>query len=160
MPRRSAGLLLWRRPAADHRTVEVLLAHPGGPLFARRDDGSWSIPKGEYGPEEEPLAAAYREFAEELGQQAPAGTPLPLGEAGQRGGKVNTVWALQGDLDVSEVRSNLFALEWPPRSGRTQEFPEVDRAAWFDLSQGRVKLFASQLPFLDRLREAVGEGGG
>ncbi|NHC13730.1 NUDIX domain-containing protein [Motilibacter deserti] len=150
MPKRSAGLLLWRRREG---VVEVLLAHPGGPLFARRDDGAWSVPKGEYTDDEEPLAAARREFLEEIGTAAPDGEPFPLGEARQSSGKVNVVWALRGDLDVTEVHSNLFSMEWPPRSGRHQEFPEIDRAAWFDLETARRKIFASQLPFLDRLAE-------
>jgi len=148
VPKRSAGLLLWRRRDG---VVEVLLAHPGGPLFATRDDGSWSVPKGEYTEQEEPLAAARREFFEELGKPAPAGEPVPLGEARQASGKVNTVWAIRGDLDASDVVSNLFSMEWPPRSGRLQEFPEIDRAEWFDLATARVKLAAGQLPFLDRV---------
>ena len=153
MPKRSAGLLLWRRGPAG---VEVLLGHPGGPLFARKDDGVWTIPKGEYDATEDPLVAAHREFAEEIGVAPPRGDVVPLGEVTQRGGKVVTVWALEGDLDVTSVTSNLFAMEWPPRSGRTQEFPELDRAAWFDLDAARGKAFASQLPFLDRLAEQLG----
>ena len=153
----SAGLLLWRRQPSDRGgvpVVEVLLGHPGGPLFARKDDGHWSVPKGEYvAGDEDPLAAARREFAEELGVEAPTGEPVPLGEARQSGGKINTVWAVEGDLDVNLLRSNNFAMEWPPRSGRQQEFPELDRAAWFDLATARRKVFASQLPFLDRLAE-------
>lgn len=152
MRKRSAGLLLWRRTPAG--TVEVMLAHPGGPLFARRDDGSWSIPKGELDPDEDALVAAYREFTEEIGIAPPEGVPVPLGEAAQSSGKVNAVWAVEGDLDVSEVTSNLFSMQWPPRSGRWQEFPEVDRAGWFDLATtARQKVFSSQLPFLDRLAE-------
>lgn len=139
---------MWRR-SAD--AVEVLLAHPGGPLFARKDDGNWSIPKGEYDADEPALTAAYREFAEEIGVAAPEGDPVALGESEQRSGKVNSIWAIEGDLDVSEVHSNLFAMEWPPRSGRMQEFPEIDRAAWFDPDTARVKVFASQQVFLDRL---------
>lgn len=154
MPVRSAGLLVWRR--GDDGSVEVLLAHPGGPLFARKDDGHWSVPKGEHGPEEDALEAAHREFAEELGQPAPGGEPTPLGEARQRSGKVNEVWAVEGDLEVDEVRSNLFSMQWPPRSGRYQEFPEIDRAAWFPLAQARTKLFPAQLPFLDRLEALLG----
>ena len=148
MPKRSAGLLLWRRGPAG---VEVLLGHPGGPLFARKDDGVWTIPKGEYDATEEPLAAARREFGEEIGVLPPAGDVVPLGEVTQRGGKVVTVWAQEGDLDVAAVDSNLFAMQWPPRSGRTQEFPELDRAAWFGLDAARAKVFPSQLPFLERL---------
>ena len=150
--RRSAGLLLWRR--APH--VEVLLGHPGGPLFARKDEGVWSVPKGEYAPDEEPLAAAYREFAEELGVAPPDGEPVHLGEVRLRSGKVVTAWAQPGDLDVREIRSNLFALEWPPRSGRVQEFPELDRAQWFDLHAARVRIAPAQVPFLDRLAAVAG----
>ncbi len=143
----SAGLLLWRG-AGDE--VEVLLGHPGGPYFARKDD--WSIPKGEYTDGEEPLAAAYREFAEELGMAPPPGDPVPLGHATSHG-KVNTVWALEGDLDIAEARSNTFTMEWPPRSGRQQEFPEIDRVAWYDLATARDKIFTGQRVFLDRLAE-------
>lgn len=149
MPKRSAGLLLWRRGPAG---IQVLLAHPGGPLFARKDDGHWSIPKGEYDADEEPLTAAYREFTEEIGSAPPSGDAFALGEHDQGGGrKVNTIWALEGDLDVSTVQSNSFVMEWPPRSGRMQEFPEIDRAEWFDDEVARRKLFGSQLVFLDRL---------
>ncbi len=144
---RSAGLLLWRRSPG----LEVLLGHPGGPLFVRKDDGVWSMPKGEYDPAEAALDAAYREFEEETGMAAPAGVPQGLGEITMRSGKVVTAWALEGDLDASAMRSNLFSMVWPPHSGRLQEFPELDRAAWFDLDTARRKVFASQLPFLDRL---------
>lgn len=152
MPKRSAGLLLWRRTAAG---VEVLLGHPGGPLFARKDDGVWTIPKGEYDVDEQPLAAAYREFGEEIGVAPPDSDVVPLGEVTQRGGKVVTVWAQEGDLDVTGIASNLFAMEWPPRSGRLQEFPELDRAGWFRLDEAGAKVFASQVPFLDRLDELL-----
>lgn len=150
MAKVSAGLLLWRRGADG--AVEVLLGHPGGPFFARKDAGAWSIPKGEYDHGEEPLTAAYREFAEELGVPAPDGDPVPLGQAPSRG-KVNTVWALEGDLDVTRARSNLFRMEWPPGSGRTQEFPEIDRVDWYDLDTAREKIFAGQRIFLDRLAD-------
>lgn len=152
MPRRSAGLLVYRRPSDD---VEVLLVHPGGPLWARRDDGAWSIPKGEHGPGEDPLDVARREFREELGLEPPASDPAFLGEIRQPGGKRISAWAVEGDLDVREVRSNTFALEWPPRSGRIREFPEVDRAAWFPLDEARRKLLPGQVGFLDRLAELV-----
>jgi predicted NUDIX family NTP pyrophosphohydrolase len=149
---RSAGLLL-------HRTrdgvLEVLLGHPGGPFFSRKDDGVWTIPKGEVDPGEDELAAAHREFTEEIGTAPPDGAPIPLGETVQSNGKVAVVWALAGDLDVTEIRCNLFEMEWPPRSGRLQSFPELDRAAWFDLQTARVKAFASQAAFFDRLREAL-----
>jgi len=150
-PKRSAGLLLWRRAAGGH--LEVLLGHPGGPLFAGRDDGVWSVPKGEYLPGEEPFAAAYREFTEEIGVAPPDGDPVHLGEVTQRSGKVVTVWAQAGDLDVTQFVSNLFAMVWPPRSGRLQEFPELDRAAWLDLPTARRKLAPAQVAFLDRLEE-------
>lgn len=152
MVKRSAGLLL-------HRTrdgvLEVLLGHPGGPYFARKDDGVWTIPKGEVDPGEDELAAAHREFAEEIGTAPPDGEPVPLGETLQSNGKVAVVWALEGDLDVSTIECNLFELEWPPRSGRVQRFPELDRAAWFDVDTARRKAFASQGPFFDRLVEAL-----
>jgi predicted NUDIX family NTP pyrophosphohydrolase len=150
--RRSAGLLLYRwRGGEQARAVEVLLGHPGGPLFARKDDGVWTIPKGEYEDDEQPLAAAYREFTEEIGAAPPDGEPVPLGETLQSNGKVAVVWALEGDLDVSEIRCNLFEMEWPPRSGRIQQFPELDRARWFALAAARRKAFRSQLPFFERL---------
>ncbi|WP_029430086.1 NUDIX domain-containing protein [Blastococcus sp. URHD0036] len=147
MPRRSAGILLHRRGPAG---AEVLLGHMGGPFWARKDDGAWSIPKGEYAAEEDPEAAARREFAEELGSPVPAGDLVPLGEL-RASGKVLAVWTVEGDLDATACRSNTFSLEWPPRSGRMQEFPEIDRAAWFDLAAARVKLVKGQVPFLDRL---------
>jgi predicted NUDIX family NTP pyrophosphohydrolase len=146
--KRSAGILLFRIRA---EVVEVLLGHPGGPLFASRDDGVWTIPKGEYLPDEEPLAAARREFHEEIGTPPPDGEPVPLGQTLQSNGKVTTVWAVEGDLDVRSISCNLFEMEWPPRSGRVQSFPELDRAAWFDVHTARRKAFPSQGPFLDRL---------
>ena len=152
MPRTSAGILLYRlRPAGP----EVLLGHMGGPFWARKDDGAWSIPKGEHGPDEEPLAVARREFEEELGSPVPADELVPLGDVRVTSGKVLTVWAAEGDLDASATRSNTFELEWPPRSGRVQEFPEIDRADWFGLDVARPKLVKGQVPFLDRLRDAV-----
>ena len=151
MPRRSAGILLWRRTAGS---LEVLLAHPGGPLHARKD--VWGIPKGLVDAGEELLAAAYREFGEELGTPVPPGDPVPLGEVVQKSGKVVTAWAVEGDLDVSRIEPGLFEMVWPPRSGRVQSFPEMDRAEWFDLPSARVKLTPAQVPFLDRLVEALG----
>lgn len=142
---------MYRRVADE---LEVLLVHPGGPFWARRDDGVWSIPKGEYEPGEEPLTAARREFAEEIGSALPAGETLDLGEVRQRSGKRVRAWALEGDIDAETIVSNSFTLEWPPRSGRMQEFPEVDRAAWFDLRVARAKLNPGQLPLLDRLEQA------
>ena len=139
MPRTSAGILLWRRSGGG---IEVLIGHMGGPFWARKDDAAWSVPKGEHGPEEDALAAALREFEEELGSPVPTAELVPLGEVRQSGGKVLTVWAAEGDLDADAIRSNTFALEWPPRSGRMQEFPEIDRSAWFavDARARRVEL--------------------
>jgi predicted NUDIX family NTP pyrophosphohydrolase len=136
--------------------VEVLLVHPGGPFWARRDAGVWSIPKGEYGPDEEPLSAALREFAEELGSAAPADVePIDLGEITQKSGKRVSAWALRGDLDVTSVSSNTVEIEWPPRSGRTIEIPEIDRAEWFGLAEARAKINAAQAELLDRLAAAL-----
>jgi len=150
MPRRSAGLLLYRR--RDGRT-EVFLVHPGGPFWARRDEGAWSLPKGEYGEDEEPLDTARREFAEETGLEppGPAAAALPLRPLRQAGGKWVHAWAVEGDCDPDAIRSNTFALEWPPRSGRQREFPEVDRAGWFDLPAARRAILKSQRPLLDEL---------
>lgn len=148
MPRRSAGLLVHRQGTGG---LEVLLVHPGGPLWARRDAGAWSIPKGEYGPGEDPAHVAEREFCEELGQPPPPGIRRDLGEVVQPGGKAVHAWSVQGDLAVSEVRSNTFEMEWPPRSGHRRRFPEVDRAQWFTMAEARVRLLAGQRPLLDRL---------
>ncbi len=153
MPARSAGLLLWR---AGPDGPEVLIGHMGGPFWARRDDGAWSIPKGEYDEGEDPLAAALREFAEELGAPPPQGADVPLGEFRQSNGKVVTVFARQGDFDASAITSNTFEMEWPPRSGRTASFPEIDRAAWMTLDAARPKLVKGQVPALDALAAAVG----
>ncbi len=128
--------------------------HPGGPFWARRDVGAWSVPKGEYEPDEDALAAARREFAEELGAAPPEGPVHDLGEVRQKSGKLVRVWGLAGDLDVSQVTSNTFELEWPPRSGRKIEVPEVDRAEWFALPVAREKINPGQVPLLDRLAEA------
>jgi len=148
----SAGVLLWRRTGP---TVEVLAVHPGGPLWARRDDGAWSIPKGEIGPDEDPLAAARREFAEEVGSPAPDGEPMPLGEVRLKSGKRVLAWALEGDLDADAIVSNSFEMQWPPRSGRMQAFPEVDRGAWLDPTRARVKLNPAQAAFVDRLLDML-----
>lgn len=150
---RSAGILLYRQLGSR---LEVLIVHPGGPLWARRDLGAWSVPKGEYAPGEDPLAAARREFAEELGSPPPPGPVLDLGEVRLRSGKRVRAWALEGDLDAERISSNAFELEWPPRSGRTQLFPEVDRAGWFDLDEARRRLNPAQVQLLDRLQAAVG----
>ena len=143
----SAGILMYHRAEAG---MVVLLVHPGGPFWRNRDLGAWSIPKGELEDGEDPEAAARREFAEELGIAA-AGPLRPLGQVRQRGGKIVLAYALEGALDAGAVRSNQIAIEWPPRSGRTVHFPEIDRAAWFALPLAREKILASQRPFLDRL---------
>jgi predicted NUDIX family NTP pyrophosphohydrolase len=151
MPRKSAGLLLFRDGAAG---LEVLLVHPGGPFWANKDEGAWSIPKGEFGDDEDPLAAARREFAEETGHQ-PDGEFIELEPVRQSGGKLVYGWALRADLDPSGFRSNTFTMEWPPRSGRRQEFPEIDRADWFSMEQARRKILESQAPLLDALRRKL-----
>jgi predicted NUDIX family NTP pyrophosphohydrolase len=154
--KRSAGILLFRRAGGE---LEVLLVHPGGPFWARRDAGAWSIPKGEVDADEDERACALRELEEETGGAFP-GTPpealLSLGEVRQKSGKVVAAWALEGDLDAAEIVSNTFELEWPPRSGRVQQFREVDRAGWFGLDAARAKLIPAQAPFLDRLAELAG----
>jgi predicted NUDIX family NTP pyrophosphohydrolase len=131
----------------------VLIGHMGGPFWAKKDAGAWSIPKGEYGPGEDPFAVARREFEEELGTPVPAADFLPLGELRTTSSKVLTVWAAEGDLDASAAVSNTFELEWPPRSGRLQQFPEIDRAAWCAFPEAREKLVTGQIGFLDRLQE-------
>jgi predicted NUDIX family NTP pyrophosphohydrolase len=146
VPKRSAGILLFRRDP-----LEVLLVHPGGPFFAKKDAGVWSIPKGEYDASEDPLACARREFAEELGSPLPPGDAVELGEIKQRGGKVVTAFAVEGDVDATAAESNTFEMEWPPRSGRTASFPEIDRAEWFDVDTAREKLVPAQAAFVDRL---------
>jgi len=146
MPKRSAGLLLFRRST----NLEIFLVHPGGPFWVRKDDGAWSLPKGEYSDPEDPLEAAKREFQEETGISVD-GDFLPLAELRQPGGKLITAWALEKDVDPTLVKSNFFSMEWPPKSGRTQQFPEVDRAAWFPISQARTKLLKGQLAFINRL---------
>jgi len=152
-PRRSAGILLWRRSADG--SLEVLLGHPGGPYFAKKDADVWSILKGEYASSEDPFEVAKREFFEESGHYAPDGPALELGEIRQKGGKLVVAWALEGDLDPLSASSNTFPMEWPPRSGRTIQVPEIDRVAWFDLAAAREKLKAAQHPLLERLSEAV-----
>lgn len=147
MAKRSAGLLLHRRRAGR---LEVLLVHPGGPLWSRRDEGAWSIPKGEIGEGEEPLAAARREFGEETGAEA-NGPARPLSPCRQRGGKIVEAWAVEGDFDPGALHSNTFSMEWPPRSGRRIEVPEVDRAAWFGIDEARRRILAGQRPLLDEL---------
>lgn len=145
--RLSAGLLMYRH---SHGRIEVLLAHPGGPYFVKKDDGAWTIPKGEPDADEDLLLTAQREFAEETGLQS-CGPFLPLHPIQQKGGKVVHAWAFQGDCDPANVRSNTFTIPWPPHSGRQQEFPEIDRAAWFDLATARSKIKAGQEALLDEL---------
>lgn len=148
----SAGILLYRRRGGE---IEVLLVHPGGPFWARKDLGAWSIPKGEYAQDEDPLAAARREFAEELGAAPPDGAIQDLGEIRQRSGKVVHAFALAGDLDATAITSNTCQIEWPPRSGRRIEIPEVDRAEWFTFTEARQKINPAQAALLDRVAERV-----
>jgi predicted NUDIX family NTP pyrophosphohydrolase len=151
MARHSAGLLMYRRRRG---VLEVFLVHPGGPFWAGKDAGAWSIPKGEYSPEEDPLAAARREFKEETGMTA-AGEFIPLTPLKQPSGKIIHVWAVAGNCDAGAIRSNTFTLEWPPRSGVPQEFPEVDRATWFSLTAARKKISKGQAGFLEELRNLL-----
>ena len=152
MPKKSAGILLYRESSG---TLQVLLAHPGGPLWARKDAGSWSIPKGEFTDDEEPLAAARREFAEETGFPV-TGEPVPLTPLRQPGGKVVHAWAVRGDLDPAALRSNTFSLEWPPRSGLRREFPEIDRVGWFDVEEANRKILKGQAGFVSELVTLLG----
>lgn len=166
-PKRSAGLLLYREsppspgsPAGAQTLraagLEVLLVHPGGPFWANKDDGAWTIPKGLIDEGEEPLAAARREFEEETGVAPPDGDPLPLDPLRQPGGKIVHAWAIRsGEFDPERLRSNTFTLEWPPKSGKQQTFPEVDRAAWFPLDVARRKILAGQAGFLDQLERRL-----
>jgi predicted NUDIX family NTP pyrophosphohydrolase len=152
MPRRtSAGILLFRRRELQ---LEVLLGHPGGPFWSKRDSGAWTIPKGELDPDEDPLTGAIREFEEETGYK-PEGEFIELPSITQAGGKIVVAWAVQGDLDPSSVQSNTFPLEWPPRSGKVVQFPELDRAEWFLIAEARIRLLASQRPLLDSLLDAL-----
>ena len=156
MPRKqAAGLLLFRRVVG---ALEVLLVHPGGPLWARKDDGAWSIPKGEVEPDEEALAAARREVEEETGAR-PSGTFIALSPVRQTGGKIVHVWAIESDFDPASLESNLFEMEWPPKSGNRRSFPEVDRAAWFDLETAGRKILPSQAVVLQHLQERLTETG-
>lgn len=153
--RESAGILLFRRPASP----ELLLVHPGGPFWIKKDLGAWSIPKGEPDPGEEQRLCALRELGEELGPQAPALDPdelIELGSIRQKAGKLVHAWAAEGDFDPAALASNSFALEWPPRSGTRQEFPEVDRAEWFEPREARRRILAAQAPLLDRLLDTLG----
>jgi predicted NUDIX family NTP pyrophosphohydrolase len=147
MAKRSSGILLFRRSAE----LEVLLVHPGGPFWAKKDVGAWSIPKGEHDDAEEALACALREFEEETGTRPDDGELADLGTVKQKSGKVVQAYALEGDLDADAIRSNTFTIEWPPRSGRQSEFPEVDRAQWFTVEEARERINPAQAAFLDRL---------
>ncbi|MGW0627347.1 NUDIX domain-containing protein [Streptomyces sp. NPDC002758] len=151
--KRSAGLLLFRH---TENGLEVLLGHMGGPFFARKNAGAWTVPKGEYGPDETAWDAARREFREELGLPPPDGEAVPLGEVKQTGGKIVTVWAVEADLDPGAVDPGTFRMEWPPRSGKVQEFPELDRVEWFDLDRAADVIVKAQTAFLDRLAEHSG----
>jgi predicted NUDIX family NTP pyrophosphohydrolase len=153
VPRFSAGLLLYR--FNDESQVEILLVHPGGPFWVKKDDRVWSIPKGEYDTTEEALDAAEREFEEELGQPAPTGARIDLGELDQSSAKRVHAWAIEADFDSEHITSNTFEMEWPPKSGTLVEFPEVDRAAWFAIPEARTKLLPGQVGFLDRLDAAL-----
>jgi predicted NUDIX family NTP pyrophosphohydrolase len=153
MSKRSAGILLFRGRGP---AIRLLLVHPGGPFWAKKDLGAWSIPKGEHGEGEDALAVARREFEEELGAQAPAGDAIELGKLVQPSRKVITAFAMEGDLDPSRLKSNLFEMEWPPKSGRRASFPEVDRAEWFSIEDARKKILPGQSAFLDRLLSALG----
>jgi len=156
MPKRSAGILMYRGagPALD-----MLLVHPGGPFWAKKDLGAWSIPKGEYGEDEAPLQAAIREFEEELGRAPPGSGYRDLGEIVQPSGKRLIAFAVEGDFDPAALKSNLFEIEWPPKSGRLQPFPEADRAAWFGVDDARGKILAGQAPFIGRLIDCLRGGG-
>ncbi|HXW17179.1 MAG TPA: NUDIX domain-containing protein [Candidatus Acidoferrales bacterium] len=151
MAKHSAGLLMYRKLRGQ---VEVLLAHPGGPFWAKKDEGAWSIPKGEVDRGEDVLDSAKREFAEETGIE-PRGKLSALGSVRQKSGKIVTAWAFEGDCDPQTIRSNTFAMEWPPRSGKQQEFPEIDRAAFFSIEAARTKILASEAELLSRLEKIV-----
>jgi len=151
MAKRSAGILMFRRRGAD---IEVLLMHPGGPFWAKKDDGAWSIVKGEFLQGEDALAVAKREFEEETGAR-PQGEFLPLGDVVQAGRKIVTAWALEGDFEPATLVSNRFELEWPPKSGRKASFPEVDRAQWFSLTDAREKILPAQRELISRLMQAI-----
>ncbi|QRR00997.1 NUDIX domain-containing protein [Dyadobacter sandarakinus] len=147
MPRQSAGILLYRK---TNNELEVLLVHPGGPFFVKKDLGSWTIPKGEYDDSEEALAAAQREFEEEIGSPV-TGTFLPLGTIRQKGGKVIQAWAVEGDLDADAIVSNTFELAWPPKSGKVETYPEVDKAVWFSVAEAKTRINEKQAELIDRL---------
>ncbi len=157
MSKLSAGILLFK--VSDNDVLEVLIVHPGGPFWAKKDEAAWSIPKGEYLESEDAYEAAHREFREELGVDAPSRSSIDLGEITQSGGKRIRVWAIEGGLDASKIESNTFEMEWPPKSGESAHFPEVDRAAWEPMAVARRKLHKGQVDFLSRLTEALRNEG-
>jgi predicted NUDIX family NTP pyrophosphohydrolase len=151
MAKVSSGILLFRKQSSS---IEILLVHPGGPFFAKKDEGSWTIPKGELIDDEEPLSAAIREFEEETGYK-PAGDFIELPAIKQKGGKIVQCWAVTGDLDPATITSNTFEMEWPPRSGKKKSFPEIDKAAWFSIDTARQKINERQIDFIDKLLEII-----
>jgi predicted NUDIX family NTP pyrophosphohydrolase len=152
--KQSAGILLFKQTSQG---LTVLIVHPGGPFWSKRDSGAWSIPKGEFIDGEDPLVAAKREFIEEMGKPVPEGSCINLGSSKQPSGKIVHIWALESDFDDSDVNSNKFTMEWPPRSGQKQEFPEVDRAKWYPISKAKIKIVKGQTVFLDKLETYLGE---
>ena len=156
MGKKSAGIMMFRR---RYGILEVFLVHPGGPFWAKKDAGAWSVPKGEYGDEEDPLEAGKQEFREETGCE-PSGDFIALTPRKQASGKMVTAWAMEGDCDASAIRSNSFTLEWPPKSGRHREFPEVDRAGWFSIAAAKEKILQGQAGFLDELMKFIGKEEG
>ena len=156
MPKKSAGLLLYRRHD-DKPQWELLLVHPGGPFWRKKDDGAWTIPKGEFDDSENPLDAARREFKEELGADPPAADPIKLKPVKQAGGKIVHCWAVAGEFDPTTLHSNTFQQEWPPKSGQMREFPEVDRAAWYSPEMAKQKIIGGQLPLIDELMTMLGD---
>ena len=153
MPKKGAGLLLYRR--VENSAIEVLLVHPGGPFFRNRDDGAWTVPKGEFSDDEEPLAAAKREFQEETGSTPPQGEYFPLKVIKQKNGKLVHAWGVEGDFDPATLNSNTFTCEWPPKSGRMQDFPEVDRAQWFTPGVAKKKMLTGQSALVDELLQLL-----
>jgi predicted NUDIX family NTP pyrophosphohydrolase len=150
--KQSAGILLYK---IDHNKLYVFLVHPGGPFFAKKDIGAWSIPKGEYDKTEDPLSAAKREFLEETGHTLD-GECLPLQTIKQKGGKMVQCWALKGNIDPAKIKSNTFEMEWPPRSGKKQSYPEIDRAAWFAAEEAKTKILLAQQPFISEVQKILG----
>ncbi|MCE7936507.1 NUDIX domain-containing protein [Candidatus Saccharibacteria bacterium CPR2] len=152
MPKQSAGILLYK---IENDSLKVLLVHPGGPFWAKKDNGVWSIPKGEYEPKDNALKAAKREFEEEIGSQSPESHYEEIGEVHMKSGKAVRAWAVEGDLDVNKIKSNTFEMQWPPRSGQIQTFSEVDKAEWFESPVAKVKINMAQIPFVERLEKLL-----